>query len=87
MKTRLLKKLRKEAKEEYYMIPECGCEDAFSIKCTDFHSSIVTLSFNEAIEALERYRRNWIIDKCGDIRKEKCYNENLKRIKRYEKNS
>ena len=112
MKTKLLKRLRKQSKKEYFLYPlSIGGKCLFNVQTKKKVDVIIGsniyyknvnvatgLRFEEAVNVLEKHRRNWIEDeikKMMDNRKfekdtreqSKYMEEGLKRIKEYEKHN
>jgi hypothetical protein len=113
MKIKLLKRLRKQSKKEYFLCPSSikGDEKClFNVQAKKidaviagnlYYKSInvaIGLRFEEAVNELEKRRRNWIEDevkKMVNNRKSekeareryKYVEEGLKRIKEYEKHN
>lgn len=111
MKTKLLKRLRKQSKKEYFLYPSSiGGKCLFNVQTKKIDVVIgsniyyknvnvaIGLSFEEAVNVLEKRRRNWIEDeikKMMNYRKfekenreqSKYMEEGFKRIKEYEKHN
>ena len=90
MKTKLLKKLRKEAHERYgitYDFDVRTNQEEYIVERKDFSNMIISVftTFNEAYRKLLIIRRRYILDEVQRLRKEKMMKDIKKKNKEYRK--
>ena len=90
MKTKLLRKLRKEAHERYgitYDIDVRTNQEEYIVERKDFSNIIIGVftTFNEAYRKLRFIRRRFILDEVQRLRKEKMMKDIKKKNKEYRK--
>lgn len=90
MKTKLLRKLRKEAYKRYgitYDFDVSINQEEYIVERKDFSNIIISVftTFNEAYRKLRIIRRKYILDEVRRLRKEKMMKDIKKKNKEYRK--
>jgi hypothetical protein len=90
MKTKLLRKLRKEAHKRYgitYDFDVRTNQDEYIVERKDFSNMIISVftTFNEAYSKLRIIRRRFILNEVQRLRKEKMMKDIKKKNKEYRK--